>query len=343
MGSTVMATLAWQEIYKGTLAETRTLVGSDLFEPRTSCFVSVGDQETGWVLNVIFEELNPLTRLPLKGGKRLSGVVTPSSPYLLLTIPFGAMGEYQVTLSPTFPEGKLSLGQVDAALRSEPVISTMDKDGKQIVVVNPATEGSKTRFVGAGGKPSDGSRTTIAHRFAGPETYEVDLQWPFPIEVNDVEAHWKPESAWDVEDTFHARFVFPATPVVPNGGGTGNCNVTNGVITPANGDGAYDVDLAAAVPVPSSTGFYSVEEKTGAVSVSSQPGSAPYLLVAAEVDSADDSTLIDMIDLGNPMGVFEVSPYKTEYVHPSWIIRVTVDKVTAGAGTFGGWIMGFKL
>lgn len=55
----------------------------------------------------------------------------------------------------------------------------------------------------------------------------------------------------------------PATVVTPNGGNTGNCNLSPigggvNIIVPAAGDGAYDVDLGSANPViaPLRDGFY---------------------------------------------------------------------------------------
>ena len=51
-------------------------------------------------------------------------------------------------------------------------------------------------------------------------------------------------------DYLEVAIVAPATEVTPNGGNTGNCNVVNHVIVPATGNGAYDVVLANAIPVP---------------------------------------------------------------------------------------------
>jgi len=51
-------------------------------------------------------------------------------------------------------------------------------------------------------------------------------------------------------DYLLVEVIAPATVVTPNGGNIGNCNVVNHVIVPAAGNGAYDVVLANAVPVP---------------------------------------------------------------------------------------------
>jgi hypothetical protein len=92
----------------------------------------------------------------------------------------------------------------------------------------------------------------------------------------------------------HVSFcVFaPATPVTAaDGGNTGNCNVYYGVIVPAAGDGAYNVDLDEAhpVPAPSEDGYWDYAlpanmQFSGTVTVSSAPGSAKYHLIAQRFD-----------------------------------------------------------
>lgn len=353
MGKVVKATLAWQENFNGTLGgnSPHTIVCTDLHEPRTSCFVSVGDGAIDWTLDVVFEELHPMLDQPLKGGKKLTATVSPGQPWVLLTIPFGALSRYQITLTAHPGQYNTNVSGVWAGTRSEETIPTMDHDGKQIVVQNPATEGSKTRFLGAGGVPSDSDRVTICHRFAGPEVYEADLQWPFPVEINDIEAHWSPPAghpnpAWNIEDKFSSWFIFPATVVAEAPGNDGNVNVIGGKITPnLLGTGSHTLDLANAVPVPNplGKGYYDVDLRTGAVTMSQTPGGADYDLYDFEMDNANASAAIDYVDLGHPGGWMETNPYKTEWVHPKWKVHIKVEKVTPGVGTFGGWLMGFRL
>lgn len=56
------------------------------------------------------------------------------------------------------------------------------------------------------------------------------------------------------------RLYAPATAIVPNGGGVGNCNLhESGILLPAAGDGAYDVDLETAdafVPLMMTGGYW---------------------------------------------------------------------------------------
>jgi len=70
----------------------------------------------------------------------------------------------------------------------------------------------------------------------------------------------------------------PATPFTPNAGGTGNADIVNGVIVPALGTVAYDVDLATANLVPASgAGYWDWDNATigrGVITPSPTPGLA---------------------------------------------------------------------
>lgn len=92
----------------------------------------------------------------------------------------------------------------------------------------------------------------------------------------------------------HVSFcVFaPATPVTASAGGnTGNCNVYYGVIVPAAGDGAYDVDLDECypVPAPAEDGYWDYALPAdmkfgGTVTLSATPGAAKFHLIAQRFD-----------------------------------------------------------
>jgi hypothetical protein len=76
----------------------------------------------------------------------------------------------------------------------------------------------------------------------------------------------------------------PATPVTPNGGGTGNANVVDHVIVPAAGNGYYDVDLDEANLVPSEeeNGYWDwdcPDIGRGTITPSVTPGQAEYHLL----------------------------------------------------------------
>lgn len=84
----------------------------------------------------------------------------------------------------------------------------------------------------------------------------------------------------------------PATPVTASeGGNTGNCNVYYGVIVPAPGNGAYNVDLADCHPVPTSAedGYWDYAlpadmKFTGTTVLSETPGAAKYHLITQRFD-----------------------------------------------------------
>lgn len=84
----------------------------------------------------------------------------------------------------------------------------------------------------------------------------------------------------------------PATPVTASeGGNTGNCNVYYGVIAPAPGNGAYNVDLAEAhpVPTPAEDGYFDYALPTdmrfgGTTTFSATPGAAKFHLIAQRFD-----------------------------------------------------------
>jgi hypothetical protein len=120
---------------------------------------------------------------------------------------------------------------------------------------------------------------------------DVDLVWQYrdPVWMAGGELTYEGALVGD-----HVSFcVFaPATPVTASGGGnTGNCNVVDGVIVPAAGNGAYNVDLADChpVPTPAGDGYWdyvlpaSMKLK-GTTTLSATPGAAKYHLIAARFD-----------------------------------------------------------
>ena len=253
-------------------------------------------------------------------------------------------------IAPTQPVAVTGLVKLD---------TLTDDDNKQVVVTYPATNGFNTRFVGV-----DGNDQAIALSFSDAGTQSVNLSWPYPVEIHDAGVHWSPTQEacflkdlaprWDFEDTFSAIAILPATPCTPNGGGTGNANkvpIGGGanLIVPAAGDGAWDVDLETAVPVPADSidhetgaivaaGYWDCNYYTGVVTPSATPGSAKFYLF----DFENQAPLLYKIPTGDPDGSFDIDASKVEWIHPRWIIRFECTKVTAGAGKIGGWLMLFR-
>ena len=144
----------------------------------------------------------------------------------------------------------------------------------------------------------------------------------------------------------------PASVVVPNGTNTGNCNLVDpGVgqailIVPANGNGAYDVDLDSAVPVPSSTedeesvstptGFYewsNPDTGKGVISVGT-PEASNYNLFAVAIDMARFANRLQLVDAG--MQDLTIPAIKPKKILPQWKFQVKVNHA-AGTANFKAW------
>ena len=106
--------------------------------------------------------------------------------------------------------------------------------------INGAGDGVATR---GNGTQFNASRSTNGDTI-------VEWQYLDWIYASGGGLYWQNGQVGDYADMLISA---PASVVTPNGGGTGNCNlvpVTGGnLIVPAPGNGAYDVDLATAVPI----------------------------------------------------------------------------------------------
>jgi hypothetical protein len=234
-----------------------------------------------------------------------------------------------------------------------------EKDGnKDVVVVSPARLGWNTFFTSKGDDltdpqmPGRGDGDEFLLSFAANETgmKGAMVQFAEPVEVHDGEVYWDLPS-FSFLDSFVFRADIEATPTSPNPG-AGNVNPVpfyglGNVLIPANGDGALDVALADAVPIPAGTdengyrlGYWDVDYDTGAVSPSIRPGKADWNLI----DFAVAVNLLKNVNMGNPLGVFQVDVYKTEYFHPKWTLcfEVTRNSQNMPAGNVGGWVMLFR-
>lgn len=118
----------------------------------------------------------------------------------------------------------------------------------------------------------------------------------------------------------------PATPITPNVGGTGNCNLVNGIIVPAAGDGAYDVDLGEANPVltPLHDGFWDWDfPPTGKGTVTvGEPQKAKAHLIAANYDLA---RFVNRVSISkNEQLEFTIPAIEPKIMLPHWKGKVTI-------------------
>ena len=227
-------------------------------------------------------------------------------------------------------------------------------DNPQVVTPSPAPEGWLTWFAGADDDPSPpagqvgrGEGNQVLITCTQDETLTQDLNFNEPIEFHDGEVTWEPAD-WDFLDTFSFSVIMPATTPTSNAG-SGNCNRVEvapstgmHILIPAAGNGSHDVDLATAIPVPSrgKTGYYDVDRKTGVVTVSTTPGRADFDLY----DFQNEIYFLKRIGMGNPLGVFAIDVYKTDWVSERWTPRFKVERATTGSGTFrvGAWFFVYR-
>lgn len=133
-------------------------------------------------------------------------------------------------------------------------------------------------------------------------------------------------------DWVSMEVMCPATPITVNQSGTGNCNIVNGIIVPAAGNGTHDVDLSTANPVitPDKNGFWEwdfPEVGRGTVSMG-VPGASSCHLIAVDVP------LTSFVNRSHVIGGcsmdFTIPAIEPKIFLPHWRVKVTVHH---GEGT----------
>lgn len=127
-------------------------------------------------------------------------------------------------------------------------------DGREVHLPNLFPNGSLLYYTGAGDDINGNSRGTgQAFNLTNGLLGQTSTTWQFLDWVYIVGGGFSWTGAL-LGDWVSLMLTAPSTPVTPNGGGTGNCNLvsTNGLslIVPASGNGAYNVNLANAIPIP---------------------------------------------------------------------------------------------
>lgn len=229
------------------------------------------------------------------------------------------------------------------------VPTAKEPDGRLIVAPFPAMVGANTSFTGRGddivnGIPGKGPYIRVSWADGDPRgAKQVDMRFLEPIQLHDGGAFY--QGNWTPVDTLTVRAMMPATVATENVEGEGNCNlvpIAPGafLIVPAAGDGGHDVVLTSAVPVPAPAfdGFWDVDEPSGIIVPSSDPGHAKWHLLTVPQTAA----FLNEIPLGALTGVFDIDVYRAEYFHPTWTLRVEVDKQSDFAGTLAGWFLVYR-
>lgn len=140
----------------------------------------------------------------------------------------------------------------------------------------------------------------------------------------------------DINDEVSFVIFAPATPITPNGGNTGNCHLVYGVLIPAAGNGAWDVDLSQAAPVPTQSGTGGYWDYTlgtnmmgaGVTTASATPGEAPYHLIPARFDLVQFVAREQL--LGDGQHFYEPQNINVSLCIPEWRFECTsyVDNTT---------------
>jgi hypothetical protein len=261
-------------------------------------------------------------------------------------------------------EDLVTLNNVVAAHAGNPLVSlgspvilhspsggavSVEDDGRLVTVNFPADEGTYLWLTGAGDDLTNqvrGGGQRVALTFADvtravPEVQTIDLKFMEQVQLHDGQMTVPDPTKWDVNDVWNWGVHMEATAVTPNGTNTGNCNVVNGyVVVPAAGDGAYDVDLATAVPVPASgAGFWDYDAFSNTLTMSAAPGTASWHVPLVDVDAYFMRNVTVPI---HPAGVFDFDAYKAERIMPRWALRLSVSKSSNGPGKIVGWIVVFR-
>jgi hypothetical protein len=220
-------------------------------------------------------------------------------------------------------------------------------DGKPIVLTSHFPGGVYYYVTGAG----DGASTRGDGEACGIQVSGTDPSDPDPIDVDFLDSLYLEGGilTWTnarYGDWISMGLVIPATPApVANGGGTGNCNLVAlgggaALIVPAAGNGAYDVDLATAIPVPAyneesgaATGYWEWSDPDtgkGTVTASATPGSAKWNLLNF---SPPMVRFINRFRLLGDGSLDLKPPIKPKKILPHWKFRTTVHSVGRPSGT----------
>lgn len=151
----------------------------------------------------------------------------------------------------------------------------------------------------------------------------------------------------ELGDCISLEVYAPKTPGVANDTGTGNANLVFNVWVPANGDGAYDVDLSKTNPVPipgydedgKRTGFWEWSNDAlghGRVTPAASPGNGNCHLVPAPFPLA--RFVNRMVLLGDGSMNLQIPAIKPKLMWPAWRLKATLFN-GGHAGLKAAWVL----
>jgi hypothetical protein len=177
-----------------------------------------------------------------------------------------------------------------------------------------------------------GAAFAVSRSTAGEST----VVWRYRDPVWIAGGSFKYEGA-QLGDWVRFEIYAPATPITPSAGGnTGNCNLhESGVLIPAAGDGAYNVDLENTYPVPTSdfapySGFWNyalpADMKGKGVTTAGTPGGSKYHLIPARVNL--DLFVNKERLLGSGLSTYEPQNIRVSLCLPGWEFECTIHNET---------------
>lgn len=218
------------------------------------------------------------------------------------------------------------------------VLGPVTSDGKPIFLPNLFPGNVLLYYAGCGDSREDGRGKGTLFQLSSTAAEDKTLEAYF----NDWVYLAGGALSWEggvIGDYVTLEVICPATVVTP-ASSDGNCDVVNGVIVPAAGTGAYNVDLSAAVPVPAQSvlvdeatpstpnGYWDWSEPTTGLGTITpgNPGSSPWHLIAAEVKLVRFISKLPLLGTGTMDA--QVPAVKPKKILPQWKFRVALHNST---------------
>jgi hypothetical protein len=227
-----------------------------------------------------------------------------------------------------------------------------EADKKPIVTMTPGRDGWKTWLTSFGDDKSQGPAgrglgDMIAVEFSDtenldrPRTQSCTFSFDTPAEMHDGQVNWGgPDGAWSYKDFFSFSAIIPATTGANTGAGNATLITVDGAplfIPAVPGTGSHQIDLTtAACPIPKVGGGWDVNEVTGEVFPG--VGGGKYMLAPYPLEVI----VIPGVTMGAKMQEYDVDVYRTDWIHQTWSLKLTVKKTTPGGGWVSGWMFLFR-
>lgn len=211
-------------------------------------------------------------------------------------------------------------------------------DGKPIFLPNLFPGNVVLYYAGAGDHATNGRGNGALFQVESNVQEDKTLEWQFNdwVYLSGATFSWQ---GGDIGDHASMDLYCPATPVTA-AQGNGNCNVVNGVIVPAAGNGGYNVDLTLANPVPAfapageedtptAIGYWEWDDpNTGRGTITpGTPGASPWFLIAADVPLTRFAARFPI--LGSDSSQAQVPAIKPKKILPHWRFKFTLHNSSA--------------